>query len=56
MEVTNKMLSRMFLILCIFFFILFAYNRHTMNVIMGFFCQIWAVSLKTWDILREQGR
>lgn len=51
--VNNKHLSATFHVFFFVFFFIFVANRYTMNLVMATICLIYAVSFKTWQILRE---
>lgn len=53
-EVTNKHFAAVFFALFVVFGIFFAVNRYTINIIMSFISLQFALSFKTWDILREK--
>jgi len=52
-ELENKHMSAFFFMFSLVFFGFFVWNRLTMNIIMFFFCFIWSMSFKNWQIMRE---
>lgn len=51
--INNKHMSATFHVLFFVFFFMFVANRYTMNLIMAVICLIYAVSFKTWQLIRE---
>lgn len=52
-QLTNKHLSALFFVLFVVFFIIFAANKYTMNIIMSIICLQFSLAFKTWQIQRE---
>lgn len=52
-KLTNRELSALFFAGFIVFFLVFAYNRYTMNIVMGMVCLNFALAFKTWQLIRE---
>lgn len=50
---TNKFLSRTFMVFFFLFFFMFVYNLHTMNIIMAMIMLQFSLAFKTWDLIRK---
>lgn len=51
--IENKHFAALFFALFVGFFIVFAVNKFTMNLIMSMVCLQFSIAFKTWDIIRE---
>lgn len=52
-QINNNLMATMFFSIFVLMFLIFAYTRLTMNIIIAIVCLIFAVGFKSWHITRE---
>ena len=52
-QLENKHFAALFFVLFVGFFILFAVNMYTMNIVASFICLQLSLAFKTWDVIRQ---
>lgn len=52
-EINNNTMATLFFVIFIVSFLIFAYTRYTMNVLVAIIALMLAIGFKTWYVIRE---